>query len=239
MTRSYTVSRRAAISDHEYFSSARARAAAPIAARRGSSARSRRHRRQAPQGRRVGTAHGGLGSHHVAVAVDVGGEHRQRAAERPGQHHAEALAAERRCDQRLRRGEQRGELVLGEEPDDLDPLGCVRSRASSIPTASGSAPAILRVAPVRRWISGHARRSTCSPLRGSCRPAKTTEWSRRDGSTAGGMRTPFGITSQGPPSHRSAESRARSETATRWSIRSIRNPQAGIPSFIHPRSPEA
>ena len=54
-----------------------------------------------------------------------------------------------------------------------------------------------------------------------------------------GISTPFGITSHGPPSQRSAESRARSETAIRWSMRSIRNPQAGIPSFIQPRSPEA
>jgi hypothetical protein len=47
------------------------------------------------------------------------------------------------------------------------------------------------------------------------------------------------MTSQGPPTQRSAEARARSETAIRWSTRSIKNPQIGIPRRIQPRSPDA
>ena len=119
------------------------------------------------------------------------------------------------------------------------PSDGVRSRVISSPTASGSAPAIFSRAPVRRLISGHARSRTCSPFRGSWRPAKTTVCSRFPGSAWVGTSTPLGTTSHGPPSQRSADSRARSETAIRWSTRSIRNPQPGIPSFIQPRSPEA
>ena len=48
-------------------------------------------------------------------------------------------------------------------------------------TASGSAPATVRRRPLRRWISGHARSSTCRPFRASWRPAKTMRCSRSAG----------------------------------------------------------
>ena len=62
-------------------------------------------------------------------------------------------------------------------------------------------------------MSGHARSSTGIPLRGSCRPMKTIEFSRFAGSASGGTRTPFGITSKSYGIQRSAEIFAWSETA--------------------------
>jgi len=56
---------------------------------------------------------------------------------------------------------------------------------------------------------------------------------------SGGRRTPFETTSYSPGSHASWDSFARSETAIRWSMRSMRNPQSGLPYFIQPRSPDA
>src|SRR6187200_2410432 len=105
------------------------------------------------------------------------------------------------------------------------PASGIPSRVSSRRTANGSAPATTSRAPVRRRSSGQARRRMWRPLRGSCRPAKTTVWSRPVDDASGGMSTPFGTISHGPP--------------IRWSTRSIRNPQPGIPSRIQPRSPEA
>ena len=61
------------------------------------------------------------------------------------------------------------------------PSSETRSRVRSSRTASGSEPQICSRAPVRRWISGQARSSTCSPLRVSCRPANVTVCSRCGG----------------------------------------------------------
>ena len=97
----------------------------------------------------------------------------------------------------------------------------------------------LKTRSVLQGISGHARRSTCRPFRGSCRPAKVTVCSRPAASTTEGMRTPFAGPRNAPGSHCAAESRARSETAMRSSILPARKPQAGIPSFIQPSSPDA
>ena len=69
------------------------------------------------------------------------------------------------------------------------------TRESANRTISGSAPTSRRRAPVRRWISGQARSSTGMPLRESCRPMKTTWFSRPPASASGGISTPFGITS--------------------------------------------
>ena len=101
------------------------------------------------------------------------------------------------------------------------PSSETRSRASRRRTASGSAPATVSRSPVRERISGQARSSTCRPFRGSCLPAKTTRCSRPPAGAAGGTRTPFGMTSYSPGSQRFWDSFARSETAIRWSIRSI------------------
>src|SRR5207237_631689 len=62
---------------------------------------------------------------------------------------------------------------------------------------------------------------------------------RLPGPAAGGMRPPFGTTSYSPGSQCRCDSRACSETAIRWSIRSARNPQTGFPTRIQPRSPDA
>src|SRR5438477_35064 len=73
--------------------------------------------------------HACLGRHDVPVPGDVGCDNRRRARERARQHHAEALAAERGRDERLR-GEKLGrEGVLVEEAEHVDPvLGDVLTR---------------------------------------------------------------------------------------------------------------
>ena len=126
------------------------------------------------------------------------------------------------------------------KPSTSMPSVGMRCRASRSPTASGSAPTSRSRAPVRRWISGHARSSTGMPLRGSCRPMKTIVLSRSSGSAAGGISVPFGITSKSQSlSQFCAESRACSETAIRWSIRSSRTPHIGRPRRIQPSAPAA
>ena len=52
-----------------------------------------------------------------------------------------------------------------------------------------------------------------------------------------GMSTPLGTTSYSPGSHAAAVSRAWGDTAIRWSSRSARNPQSGVPPFIQPSLP--
>ena len=125
------------------------------------------------------------------------------------------------------------------KPTTSSPSSETRSRLRSRRTASGSAPATVRRSPVRRWMSGHARRSTWRPFRGSWRPAKTMRCSRSPAGADSGTSTPFGITSYSPGSQRFWDSRARSDTAMRWSMRSIMKPQSGPPYFIQPRSPDA
>ena len=90
-----------------------------------------------------------------------------------------------------------GELVLAEPP-----RGCrcpsreKPCRRASQRTERGSAPTRRSRAPVRLWISGQARSSTGSPLRGSLRPMKTTFARGRPGRRSA-VRTPLGITSNG------------------------------------------
>ena len=104
-------------------SSAPARArrpATPIACRLGSSASSASTASTSAAPSPAGNDDAGLGRHHVAVAGDVGRDDRRRARERARQHHAEALAAERRRDERLRREQLLGEALLVEEAEHLD-----------------------------------------------------------------------------------------------------------------------
>ncbi len=61
-----------------------------------------------------------LAGDDFAVAVDVGGDDRGGAGERAGEDHAEALGAERGRDQRLRLEQLGGELLLGEDPEQVD-----------------------------------------------------------------------------------------------------------------------
>ncbi len=65
---------------------------------------------------------GRLWRHDVTVPRDVGRHDRRGTRERARQHHAEALAAERRRDERLRRQQLLGEPVLVEEAEHLDPV---------------------------------------------------------------------------------------------------------------------
>ena len=70
-----------------------------------------------------------LGRHHVAVPVDVRGDDRRRARECAREHHAEALAAERRRDERLCRQQLGRQVVLAQEAEDVDPVVGARARA--------------------------------------------------------------------------------------------------------------
>ena len=167
---------------HAYRSIARARAAAPIATRRGSSARSDVDRGGEHPGIVRHDRDRGLRRRHLAIPGNVRRDHGQGAGERTGQHHAEALAPERRRHERLR--PRRADPSA---PPGRGSRGCrcpssgTRSRVSRSLTARGSAPQIWSRAPLRRWISGQARSRTCSPFRVSCRPANVTVCSRPRG----------------------------------------------------------
>ena len=63
--------------------------------------------------------------------------------------------------------------------------------------------------------------------------------SRSPAGAESGTSTPFGITSYSPGNQRFWDSRARSDTAMRWSMRSLMKPQSGQQYFIQPRSPDA
>ena len=146
-------------------STASARAASPIAARRGSSATSAADR----VGERVRVVRrhgdGGLRAQHLAVAGDVGGDGRERARERAREHHAEALLAERRRDERLRAEQRLRQLVLAEEADDVDARRPgTRSRVSRRRTASGSAPATVSRRPGAPMDLGPGAEQDLQPL---------------------------------------------------------------------------
>ena len=113
-------SSRRAMSLHAYRSIASARAASPIATRRGSSARSAVIASTSAEGSSGGTVTERLRRRHLAVAGDVRRDDGKGAREGPRQHHAEALAAERRRDQRLRPREQARQLLLRQEAEDVD-----------------------------------------------------------------------------------------------------------------------
>ena len=68
---------------------------------------------------------------------------------------------------------------------------------------------------------------------------KTTRFSRPPGSASSGISTPFGMISYSPGKYRIAVSRARGETAIRFTTRSIRKPQTGFAILSQLSSPEA
>ena len=164
--------------------------------RRGSSASSETI--ASARARRLAGRHeqAGLGLHDAAVARDVGGDDRSRAGERAREHHAEALAAERRRDERLRRQQLLGQLGLREEAEHVDSLaGHAQAREEEPHRKRIGADQRAAARRSARRTSGQARRSTWRPLRGSCRPTKTIRSSRPAGSASSGTRTPFGISS--------------------------------------------
>ena len=178
-------------------SSARPRAPAPPRPSARAVARPRRARTPRRRGRRVVGRHGDgcVRREHFPVARDVGRDDGQRARE-----------GARRTIPKLSRpiegamsAFERSNVAVSSSwlrnPTTSSPSSETRSRVSRRRTASGSAPATVRRSPVRAWISGQARRSTCRPLRGSCLPAKTTRCSRSPALGLGRTRTPFGITS--------------------------------------------
>ena len=79
-------------------------------------------------------------------------------------------------------------------PSTSIPASSKRMRACRSRYCMGSVPIRRRRAPVAAWMRGQARSSVGNPLRGSCRPMKTTAWSRSAGSASSGVSTPFGIT---------------------------------------------
>ena len=110
----------------------------------------------------------------VREAGDVRGDDGRGGRECLDEHHPEALAAERRRDEDLRRGELARPHLVGHDPEHVDSR-LVEPHAAS--GGAGTAADRCRSASggrrCARWISGHARRSTGSPLRASWRPMKT------------------------------------------------------------------
>ena len=64
-------------------------------------------------------------AHDVAIAGDVGGDDRRAGGERLGEHHAEALAAQRGRDQQVGGGQRRGLLGVGDLAQHGDALRAV------------------------------------------------------------------------------------------------------------------
>ena len=94
------------------------------------------------------------------------------------------------------RAKQVGELLLRQEAEDVDPVVGDAQPREQEPDGERIGAADLQAARrFARRISGQARSSTCSPLRGSCRPAKMTVCSRPPGSASSGISTPFGTIS--------------------------------------------
>ena len=219
-----------------------ARAAAPRRrALRGAARRqaARRPPRRAPRGRPGGTATDVSARHHVAVPRDVGSDDRQRARERAREHHPEALAAERRRHERLGRRELRRQLVLAagsrarrsRRPD-------TRRRVSSSRTASGSAPQIRSRGSCARVDLRPRAQEHLQPL---SRLLAAGEDDRvLPPARLGVIRDQDAVRDDLvlARSQRAADARACSETAIRWSTRSIRKPQhVQSRSRIQPSSP--
>ena len=139
----------------------------------------------------------GLRAHDRTVAGDVRRDHRRRPARAPRRRRSRSSrrrAPARRTPSHAASSAVRTSFVT--MPSTSIPSSSTRSRARRSPTCSGSVPIRRSRAPVRRRISGQARSSTESPLRGSWRPTKTTgvlPVARVD--RLGGTSTPFGITS--------------------------------------------
>ena len=159
----------------------------------------------------------------------------RRAGECAREHHAEALAAERRSDEqpsRVSSSSRKGRPGRGSRATSI-PSSDTRSASGAAARDSGSAPTMRSRRAGRRWISGQARSSTGSPLRGSCRPTNTMRCSRPPGSASSrdedAVRDDL-VVAREPAL---ADSRAISETAIRRSIRSTRKPQTGI-GELHP-----
>ena len=110
------------MSGQEYRSIASARAAAPIAARRGSSSSSATTASASAAGSSGATRDRGLRRRHLAVPGDVRRDDGQGTGERAGQHHSEALPAQRRERQGLRPREQGRQLLLRQEAEHVDPV---------------------------------------------------------------------------------------------------------------------
>ena len=223
--------------------SARRRARAPLhpcAARRGSSSTSAHTASASACGSSGGDGDGGLGRQHLAVAGNVRRDRRERARERAREHHAEALLADRRRDERLRAEQRLRQLVLAEEADDVDPV--VRDAKAREHESDGERVGAGDRQPQARspWISGHARSSTCRPLRGSCLPAKTIRCSRSPAGADGGTSTPFGnhLVRRREASGSATPSRAPTRRCDGRCGRSG-SPRAASRPRIQPRSPDA
>ena len=216
----------APIRSHEYGSAA-LRAAAPSARRRSSSSSSSTSAALQGAASPGGTRMPGLVVvGHLRVALDVGGDDRRGAGEGACEHHAEALAAERRRDEQAGGLELGGQVVVVDAAEQVDPVEreSLPARQPAHGERVGADQAQARAGP-RVHLRPGARGAPAAPLRGSFRPMKTTLPLRPPGSASGGRSMPFGITSNGPPMCGSAARRADSETAIRWSIRLASTPQ--------------
>ncbi len=174
---------------------------APSATRRASSRAARRAHRRAHPSPRVERGCRSPGSRPRRYPGMSDATTGVAAGERLGKHHAEALAADRRRREHLgRRRPPRLELSVGHDPEDIDPTSSMpESAAAETDRERVGADQAQPGAGLARAISGQARSSTRSPLRCSCRPTND-DVIRADcrGTTASGMRTPFGMISNGP-----------------------------------------
>ena len=137
-------------------------------------------------------------AHDVAIAGDVGGEHRRRRGERLGQDHAEALAVQRGRAEHVRAREL-GELALvGDLAERLHAAVVehhVRDLLGQAPTSVSVAGTCSRSASNARSSTGRPLRSTAWPMnrmrsclaRATCRSVAAA----RELGLAG-MRTPLG-----------------------------------------------
>ena len=167
---------------------------------------------------------------HLAIARDVGRDDRQRAGEGAGQHHAEALLPIDGATSAFARSSVSVSSSWLRKPTTSIPSSETRSRVSSSRTASGSAPATVSRSPGARADLGPRAEQHLQPLSRLLTAREDDRCSRPPGSALLGTSTPFGITSYSPGSQRFCDAFARSETAMRWSIRSMRNPHTCTPS---------
>ena len=198
-----------------------ARPATPICARRAGSSHSERSASASSSGSPCGDEHAVAAVRDdVAVAGDVGCDHRRAGRERLGQHHAEALAAQRRRAQHVGAVQPAPKLVVVHAPEHARCRPC-RPR----PRRAAARPR-RRVAPTTAAAAGMCWRRPANadsrigrPLRSSSRPTNTIR--KRVGGGLGPARRRrrgrrrWGSPRTSPPKKRSPVQRAASETAMR------------------------
>ena len=177
---------------------------------------------------------------HLSIAGDVRRDGGERARERAREHHAEALLPDRRRDERLAAQERVRELVLAQEADDVDPVVGDAEPGEEEPNRERVGTCDREPEPgaamdLRPGAKQHLQALSRLLSPGEDDPVLAVAGRRR-------LRG-RGRRSESPRTRRAASDSAtrfaRSETAMRWSIRSMRKPHTCTPYFIQPSSPDA